>query len=113
MARVVRRPHSRQDLLGIWRYIADDSGETRADKYLHRLNDVISYVAQQPQMGRERPEIREEGIRSFVAESHVLFYVVISDGIELVRVIHGSQDLETAWALAPRCADARVLAIAE
>ncbi len=97
MARVVRRPRARQDLLGIWRYIADDSGETRADKYLRRLNDVITYVAQQPLMGRERPEIREEGIRSFAAESHIIFYVVISDGIELLRVIHGSQDLGTAW----------------
>lgn len=98
MARVVRRPRAQQDLLGIWRYIAADSGETRADKYLRRLNDVITYVAQQPQMGRERPEIREEGIRSFAAESHSIFYVVLADGIELVRVIHGSQDLETAWA---------------
>jgi toxin ParE1/3/4 len=97
VARVVRRPRARQDLLGIWRYIADDSGETRADKYLRRLNDVITYVAQQPLMGRERPEIREEGIRSFAAESHIIFYVVISDGIELLRVIHGSQDLGTAW----------------
>ncbi len=97
MGRVVRRPRARQDLLGIWRYIADDSGETRADKYLRRLNDVITYVAQQPLMGRERPEIREEGIRSFAAESHIIFYVVISDGIELLRVIHGSQDLGTAW----------------
>jgi toxin ParE1/3/4 len=97
VGRVVRRPRARQDLLGIWRYIADDSGETRADKYLRRLNDVITYVAQRPLMGRERPEIREEGIRSFAAESHLIFYVVIPDGIELMRVIHGSQDLGTAW----------------
>jgi plasmid stabilization system protein ParE len=49
-------------------------------------------------MGRARPEIQEEGIRSFVAESHVLFYIALLDGMELVRVIHGSQDLEKAWA---------------
>ena len=98
MAHVVRRPRARQDLIEIWRYIADDSGEPRADKYLRRLNDVITYVAQQPLMGRARPEIQEEGIRSFVAESHVLFYIALLDGMELVRVIHGSQDLEKAWA---------------
>lgn len=98
MARIVRRPRARQDLIEIWRYIADDSGEPRADKYLRRLNDVITYVAQQPLMGRARPEIQEEGIRSFVAESHVLFYIALLDGMELVRVIHGSQDLEKAWA---------------
>ena len=98
MARIGRRPRARQDLIEIWRYIADDSGEPRADRYLRRLNDVISYLAQQPLMGRKRPEIPEEGIRSFPAESHVVFYIALEeDGIELVRVIHGSQDLETAW----------------
>ena len=99
MARIVRRPRARQDLIEIWRYIAGESGEPRADKYLRRLNDVITYVAQQPLMGRTRPEIQEEGIRSFVAESHVIFYIALLDGMELVRVIHGSQDLETAWAV--------------
>jgi toxin ParE1/3/4 len=97
VARIVRRPRARQDLIEIWRYIADDSGEPRADKYLRRLNDVITYVAQQPSMGRKRPEIQEEGIRSFVAESHIIFYIALADGMELVRVIHGSQDLEKAW----------------
>ncbi len=97
MARIVRRSRSRQDLVEIWRYIADESGDPRADKYLRRLNDVITYVAQQPLIGRARPEIQEEGIRSFVAESHVIFYIALADGMELVRVIHGSQDLEKAW----------------
>lgn len=96
MARIVRRPRARQDLIEIWRYIADDSGEPRADKYLRRLNDVITYLAQQPLMGRSRPELQEEGIRSFVAESHIIFYIALADGMELVRVIHGSQDLEKA-----------------
>ena len=96
MARIVRRPRARQDLIEIWRYIADDFGEPRADRYLRRLNDVISYLAQQPLMGRKRPEIREEGIRSFAAEAHVVFYMALEDGIEVVRVIHGSQDLERA-----------------
>jgi toxin ParE1/3/4 len=99
MARIDRRPRARQDLVEIWRYIAGESGEPRADRYLRRLNDVVSYLAQQPLMGRKRPEILEEGIRSFPAESHVIFYIALQDGIELVRVIHGSQDLETAWAV--------------
>jgi toxin ParE1/3/4 len=97
VAHVVRRPRARQDLVEIWLYIAEESGEPRADRYLRRLNDVVSYLAQQPLMGRKRLEILEEGIRSFPAESHVIFYIAIEDGIELIRVIHGSQDLEKAW----------------
>jgi toxin ParE1/3/4 len=99
VAHVARRPRARQDLVEIWLYIAEESGEPRADRYLRRLNDVVSYLAQQPLMGRKRPEILEEGIRSFPAESHVIFYIAFEDGIELVRVIHGSQDLEKAWAV--------------
>ena len=48
-------------------------------------------------MGRARPEIPDAGIRSFVAESHVIFYIALLDGMELVRVIHGSQDLAKSW----------------
>lgn len=96
MARIVRRPRAEVDLLFIWGYIANESNEDRADRYLRRLNDVISYLAQQPLMGRPRPEI-DEGIRSFVAESHLIFYLVLEDGMEVVRVLHGSQELESAW----------------
>jgi toxin ParE1/3/4 len=96
VARIVRRPRALQDLIEIWRYIAGESGEPRADKYLRRLNDVITYLAQQPLIGRARPEI-QEGIRSFVAESHVIFYIDLLDGMELVRIIHGSQDIEKTW----------------
>jgi toxin ParE1/3/4 len=105
VARIVRRPRARQDLVEIWRYIAGDAGEPRADKYLRRLNDVITYLAQQPLMGRARPEIQEEVIRSFAGESHVIFYIALTDGIELVRVIHGSQDLEKAWGPGDRGTD--------
>ena len=97
MTRIVRRPLARQDLFGLWRYIADDSGEARADQYLRRLNDVITYLAQQPLLGRARPEIPAEGLRSFPSESHVIFYIPLPDGIELIRVLHGSQDIERAW----------------
>jgi plasmid stabilization system protein ParE len=47
-------------------------------------------------MGRARPEIPEQGIRSFAAESPVIFYIAFVDGMELVRVIHGAQDREAA-----------------
>ena len=92
MARVLRRLRAREDLFNIWLYIAEDAGEARADRYLRRLNDVISLLAQQPLLGRGRRDIAE-GLRSFAAESHVLLYLVVEDGIDLIRVLHGSQDL--------------------
>ena len=54
---------------------------------------AISALAQQPLLGRARRDIAD-GIRSFAAESHVLLYLVVEDGIDLIRVLHGSQDLK-------------------
>lgn len=96
MSRIERRPKARFDLLAIYNYIADNSGDVRAERYLRRINDAVSYLAQQPMMGRARPEV-EEGIRSFPCEEHVIFYVPIEDGVDLVRVIHAAMDLENAW----------------
>lgn len=96
MRRVVRRPKARFDLLAMFNYIADNAGEGRAEQYLRRVNDALSYLAQHPLMGRARPEV-EEGIRSFPFEAYVIFYLPLEDGVELVRVIHSALDLERAW----------------
>lgn len=96
MRRIERRPKSRLDLIATYNYIADESGERRAERYLRRLNDAIGYLADQPLMGRARPELAE-GIRSFPCDQHVLFYRPIEDGIELVRVVHAKLDLGHVW----------------
>ncbi len=43
-------------------------------------------------MGRERNESLP-GLRSFACGLYVIFYVPTQDGIEVVRVIDGRQDL--------------------
>lgn len=96
MRRIERRPKARFDLLAIYNYIADNSGEARAERYLRRINDVSSYLAQHPMMGRDRPEV-ETGIRSFPCDRHVIFYLPLEDGVELVRIIDAAMDLERAW----------------
>jgi toxin ParE1/3/4 len=96
MRRVERRPKARLDLLAIYNYIADNGGEARAERYLRRINDRVSYLAQHPLMGLARPEV-EDGIRSFPCDQHVIFYLPLEDGVELVRVIAAAMDLERAW----------------
>jgi toxin ParE1/3/4 len=95
MRRIERRPKARFDLLAI--YIADKGGEARAERYLRAINDRVSYLAQHPMLGLARSEI-EEGTRSFPCDQHVIFYLPLEDGVELVRVIHAAMDLERACA---------------
>jgi toxin ParE1/3/4 len=42
--------------------------------------------------GRERRELRRD-LRSFPVGSYLIFYVALADGIEVVRVMNGRQDI--------------------
>jgi toxin ParE1/3/4 len=53
-------------------------------------------LAGHPNLGRSRDEL-EEGIRSFPVGKYVIFYRVIPAGVEIVRVLHGSRDLNAIF----------------
>lgn len=91
MAIVVKRPRAELDLLDLWDYIADDSSD-RADAFLDRIEDKLQTLAQNPGLGRRREELLA-GLQSFPIGSYVVFYRAIENGIEVIRVLHGSRDL--------------------
>jgi len=80
------------DLEDIADYIARDS-PPRALAFVRRLRDRCDALARYPYSGRARPELRPE-LRSMPTGSYVLFYRPLADGIEVVRVLHGRQDVE-------------------
>jgi toxin ParE1/3/4 len=86
-----RRPQAREDLLDIWQYIADDN-ETAATALLRRIDHAIQMLADNPQAGRERPDLAPN-LRSFPVGNYVIFYVPGSHGIEVVRVLNARQDI--------------------
>ena len=91
MPRVLRTPEARQDLLGIWVYVAENSVAS-ADRLLEAINAQCETLAEFPQMGRRREEL-SPGMRSFVVGSYVVFYRVIEDGVDVIRVLHGARDI--------------------
>ena len=50
-------------------------------------------LVENPLAGRERPELRKN-LRSFPVGNYVVFYSPVSDGIEVVRVMNGRQDID-------------------
>jgi toxin ParE1/3/4 len=86
-----RRPQAREDLLDIWQYIVDDN-ETAATAFLRRIDRAIQMLADNPQAGRERPELAAN-LRSFPVGNYVIFYMPGSHGIEVVRVLNARQDI--------------------
>ncbi|EDM82219.1 type II toxin-antitoxin system RelE/ParE family toxin [Limnobacter sp. MED105] len=91
MVRVIRRPLAELDILEIWDYIAEDS-VTEADLWIDRLDEKLRLWATQPMMGRSREELAS-GLRSFAFGRYVVFFLPISDGLDVVRVLHASRDI--------------------
>lgn len=84
-------PQVDKDLDSIWSYIAADNVGA-ADKLLDRIGDVFAMLVLTPLAGRERPELGR-GLRSFAVGNYVIFYSARSDGVEIVRVMNGRQDI--------------------
>ena len=95
MPRVTRRPLAETDILDIWDYIADDS-LAAADRWVDRLDEQFRLLAAQPMMGRARDELAP-GVRSFPFGRHVVLYVPLDDGIDVVRVLHGARDIDAVF----------------
>jgi toxin ParE1/3/4 len=79
------------DLDSIWNFIAEDSVGA-ADRQVARIGEIFEMLIENPLAGRERPELQPR-LRSFPVGSYVVFYIPLPDGIEIVRVMNGRQDI--------------------
>jgi toxin ParE1/3/4 len=85
---------AKEDLKSIGRYTQETWGQVQRNKYLAALDKSFHRLAETPELGRSCDEIRE-GYRKLHEGRHVIFYHSMADGIEIVRVLHGSMDIET------------------
>jgi toxin ParE1/3/4 len=93
MARRPRKsPRAEIDLTSIWDFIAADSVKA-ADALIDRFEATFDMLARTPLAGRARHDLAAN-LRSFPVGSYVLFYIPLSDGIEVIRVLHGRQDID-------------------
>ena len=95
MPQVTRRPLAETDILEIWDYIADDS-LAAADRWVDHLDEQFRVLATQPSMGRARDELAPD-VRSFPFGRYVIFYMLLDDGIDVVRVLHGARDIDAVF----------------
>lgn len=85
-------PQAEADLDDIWTYYARRDA-VEADLFTYQILERCLLLASQPLMGRERPELAD-GLRSLALGKYVIFYRLHSNGVEIVRILHGSRDLE-------------------
>lgn len=84
-----------QDIENIWKYVPPNNLKA-ANKLFDTLRESFPKLAKFPQLGRERSELAPF-LRSFSVKNYLIFYRPIDEGIEIVRILHGSQDIKTIF----------------
>jgi plasmid stabilization system protein ParE len=87
---------ARNDLKQIHDYIATDS------KYYARMviQEIVAKtetLTELPEIGRVVPEISGQNIRELLVYSYRLVYEISAGGIEILAIIHGRRDFNSAW----------------
>lgn len=92
MPTVLKRSQALSDLFLIGERISLENPEA-ADRILDQIEAKFQLMATQPLMGRVRPELMPE-LRSFVSGQYVIFYFPLEDGVDILRVLDGRQDIQ-------------------
>lgn len=99
MPTVIKSPAAEEDITEIWLYIAADN-LAAANQFVENLKDIAELIATQPNIGVLRAALGEH-IRSHAIGNYVIYYRPVTEGIELVRVLHGARDIPDAFGQAP------------
>lgn len=100
MSRVLKREAARRDLVTQWVWYAENADREVADRFLDAAERTLTLLARQPESGAPCVfgKVELQGMRRAHAadgfEAILLFYFPLADGVDLVRVVHGSRDLQ-------------------
>jgi toxin ParE1/3/4 len=91
-AKIIYSAKALADLEEIWSHIAEDS-EDFANKTVAKIIEKFQKLLAFPKIGKTRHELFI-GLRSFPEGNYVIFYQETATGVEIVRIIHGSRDVD-------------------
>lgn len=97
MARFSLLREAENDLIEIWQYIAEDDQDA-ATRVLHSLDAKFHLLARNSKLGPARADIAPD-LRYFIDGNYLILYRETSEGIEVVRVVHGARSLKTLFSV--------------
>ncbi len=101
MSRTCRiTPRASRDIEAIADYLAFQSSLASAERFLNGIDSIFQRIAQFPQIGRKRDELYPS-LRSLPYEKYLIFYRLLNDDIEILRVVSGYQDLTALFEESP------------
>jgi toxin ParE1/3/4 len=90
-------PEAIADLDAVWTYYERVAGKNTAEKIAREFDQLVATIEAHPFAGRSRDELRP-GVRSLAANPHVLFYRVVNENPEILRILDGRQDIDELFA---------------
>lgn len=100
--RVVQKPQVDLDLIEHYDYLAE-YGQQAAERFFDAARAAFASLGRMPGLGGvfvgqyfRAKDLRVWPIPGF--RKYLVFYRRISDGVEIIRVLHGSRDLDKALA---------------
>ncbi len=87
---------AKNDLKQIHDYIAKDS-KYYAQNVVQEIVAKTETLTDYPEIGRVVPEISDQNIRELIVYSYRLIYEISKNEIEILAIIHGRRDFNSAW----------------
>jgi toxin ParE1/3/4 len=81
------------DLEEIWLYTVEKWSIEQADRYYNLIFDEINYICRNIDAGKSMEHVRK-GYRASKVKSHLIFYRVLNNTIEVIRILHERMDVE-------------------
>ena len=93
MANYRLSPAAQADLESIWDYTVRQWGEAQAEFYTRGIQAACEALINGTLVSQSAEDIRA-GYRKVAVGSHVMFFRMQSDGVEIIRILHQSMDVE-------------------
>ena len=98
MANLIKRPIVIQDLIDHATYISLDNLDA-GDRFIYAAEATFRRLAELPAIGKlsgfnnpKLSQVRQYPIKGF--NKYIVFYQIHPDSVEVIRVLHGAQNLE-------------------
>jgi toxin ParE1/3/4 len=81
------------DLEEIWFYTFEKWSKEQADRFYNLIFNEINYICKNVRAGKSMEHVRK-GYRATKVKSHLIFYKIVNDTIEIIRILHEQMDIE-------------------
>ena len=99
MGEIRKRPQVIPDLIDLATYIVENNLDS-SDRFLYAAEETFKQLEQMPKLGKQcqfqnsrLQNVRQIAVKGF--RKYLIFYQITTGEVEIIRVLHGSRDIES------------------